>query len=321
MKEKVLIFKLGYSEILDKGENGRTVSLGDVLRTTSILHKYKEKHVTWISSEEAFPLLNNNHYISRLLSFDLLTCLQLESEEFDKIINLEKVPGICALSDKIRARRSRYGFTFNTQTGEAEALDHAYEVLAVSFNPQDKRDNQRTFQELLFGMIDECFNGEEYILGYQPKTEESYDVGFNTQVGSKWPIKAWSTENWDKLENLLKKDYSISRQDKQDKLILGNLNAYMDWINSCRLLVTNDSLGLHLAFALNKKVLGLFGPTSKKEIYFYGRGKGISPLDSLDCMPCFEVECNRYKESYKHFSCINLISPEQVAEEIIKFSN
>jgi len=310
MKEKVLIFKLGYSEILDKEEDGRTVSLGDVLRTTSILHKYKYQHVTWISSKEALPLLTHNPHIDRLYSLDLITALQLESEEFDKVINLEKIPGICSLADKIRARRTRYGFTFNTQTGRAEALDKAYEVLAVSFNPEDKRNNQRNFQELLFKMIDEHFNGEEYLLGYKPTTKEIYDIGFNTRVGSKWPTKAWSTKNWDKLENLLKNNYSVTRQDKQDESVLKDLK------NSCKLLVTNDSLGLHLAFALNKKVLGLFGPTSKKEIYFYGRGKGIDPKDSLDCRPCFEFECKRYQDSDKYSSCIDLISPEQVAKEI-----
>lgn len=315
MKEKVLIFKLGYSEMLDKNGDGRLVSQGDILRTTSILHKFKDKHVTWISSEEALPLLINNPYIARLYTLDLINTLQLQSEEFDRVINLEKVPGICALSDKIRARRSRYGFTFNTQTGEAEALDRAYEVCAVSFNPTDKKNNKQTFQKLLFEMIGEEFAGEEYILGYKPQTKERYDVGFNVYVGKKWPVKAWPIKYWDRLENLLERDYSITRQDKQGGL-LTDLTSYINWINSCRLLVTNDSLGLHIAFALNKKVLGLFGPTSKNEIYFYNCGKGISPEEPLSCIPCFEFNCRNYDPSSGHLSCMELISPEMVEKEV-----
>lgn len=310
-KEKILIIKTGYTEILDRDQDSRIVSLGDVLRTTSLLHKYKNNHVTWVTSEESKPLLNNNPYINRLLSFDLLTTLQLESEEFDRIINLEKVPGVCALSDKIRARRSRYGFTFNTQTGEAEALDHAYEVLSVSFNPKYKKENKRTFQDLLFEMVGETFKGEEYILGYKPETKEIYDLGFNTKVGSKWPSKEWPIKNWDKLEELLKKDYSISRQEKQGDKVTKNLEGYMDWINSCKILITNDSLGLHLALALKRKVVGLFGPTSTGEVYFYGRGKIILPEGNLGCIPCFSPKCLEYEQS-----CINKISPEKVAEEI-----
>ncbi len=314
-KEKILIIKTGYTEILDGDQNGRIISLGDVLRTTPLLHKYKDKHVTWVTSEESMPLLKNNPYIARLLSFDLLTILQLESEEFDKIINLEKVPGICALSDKIRARRSRYGFTFNTQTGEAEALDRAYEVLAVSFNPKYKKENKRTVQELLFEMVGETFNGEEYILGYKSKTKEIYDLGFNTEVGSKWPSKKWPIENWDKLEDLLKNDYSISRQEKQGDRIRKDLEGYMDWINSCRILVTNDSLGLHIALALKKNIVALLGPTSTKEVYSYNKIKILIPEGDLNCLPCFSPSCLKYEKS-----CMNRIYPESVADEIKKGS-
>jgi heptosyltransferase-2 len=312
-KEKILIIKTGYTEILDGDQNSKIVSLGDVLRTTPLLHKYKDRQITWITSEEARPLLRDNPYINRLLSFDLLTCLQLESEEFDKIINLEKVPGICALSDKIRARRSRYGFTFNTQTGKAEALDHAYEVLAVSFDSKYKKENKRTVQELLFEMVGETFNGEEYILGYKPKTKEIYELGFNTEVGSKWPSKAWPMENWDKLEELLKDDYSISRQEKQGDKIKKDLEEYMDWINSCKTLVTNDSLGLHIALALKKNVVALLGPTPSKELCLYNKIKILIPEGNLNCLPCFSPSCLNYKKS-----CMNRIYPETVSDEIKK---
>ena len=53
-KEKVLIIKLGYSETLD-GEIGKVTSLGDVLRSTVLLHLYKDAHVTWLIDEISFP--------------------------------------------------------------------------------------------------------------------------------------------------------------------------------------------------------------------------------------------------------------------------
>ena len=99
-KRKILIFKTGYSEVLDKKSNSRRTSFGDILRTTVLLHKFKNDHVTWVTDKSAFPLLVDNPYINRLLPYDFTTALQLENEEFDTIINLEKIPGICALSDK-----------------------------------------------------------------------------------------------------------------------------------------------------------------------------------------------------------------------------
>ena len=66
---KVLIIKLGYSETLDK-EISTTCSLGDVLRTTVILHFLKKDNITWLVDERALPLLRDNRYIDRILVFN-----------------------------------------------------------------------------------------------------------------------------------------------------------------------------------------------------------------------------------------------------------
>jgi heptosyltransferase-2 len=309
-KEKVLILKMGYSEFLDKEKDSRKVSLGDILRTTPLLHLYKQDSVTWVTDIEAFPLLEGNKYIQRLLPYDLTTVLQLESEEFDSVINLEKIPGICALSDKIHAWK-KYGFRFDSETGTAEAHDKALEILAVSADPNSKKINSKTTQELLFQMVGQKWNNEEYILGYKPKKVGDYDIALNTLVGQKWPTKSWPKEKWDELEeSLIKEGYKVTRQDKQSDKILKNLNNYTDWINSSKVIITNDSLGLHLAIALKKNFLGLFGPTPHKEVYFYGRGKPILPEPYLECMPCFKGKCNKKQ------GCMNNISPERIIKEI-----
>ncbi|MFC1682216.1 radical SAM protein [Nanoarchaeota archaeon] len=309
-KRKVLIIKTGYSEFLDRESNSRKVSLGDVLRTTTLLHLYKDDHITWVTDEYAFPLLENNKYIHRLLHLDLLTIKQLEMEEFDILINLEKVPGICALSDKIKAWK-KHGFRFDSKTGEARAYDKAFEVLTVGSDPELKKENKKTAQELLFEIVGEKWNNEEYILGEDLVANEIYDVGLNTQIGQKWSTKAWPIEKWDKIEELLTKEgFRVGRQDKQGPEVLQNIRGYMNWINSCKLIISNDSLGLHLALALKKKVIGLFGPTPHKEFYFYGQGKAILPESDLDCIPCFEGVCKKGR------NCMQDISIEKVYDEI-----
>ena len=313
-KEKVLIIKTGYTEILDGEDISRiAVSFGDILRITPLLNLYKNNDVIWVSDERAFPLLENNPYIKKLLPFDLITVLRLESEEFDTVINLEKIPGICALSDKIKAWK-RYGFRFNNRTGEAEAYDKAFEVLAVAADPLSKKKNSKTSQELLFEMVGEKWRGEEYILGYKPKTKEIYDVGLNIKIGPKWPTKAWSIKNWDNLENLLKKNrLSVTRQDKQDDKILTDLYSYIDWINSSKVIVSIDSLGLHLATALKKYALGLFGPTPHKEFCFYGKGEAILPEKNFDCVPCFKSVCKNDE------FCLDNINYENVYKKIADY--
>lgn len=310
-KQDILIIKTGYSEILDSQDSNKS-SLGDVLRTTLLLHLYKNDNVTWVTDEEALPLLEGNPYINKLLPLDFITIMHLLESEFDMVINLEKNINICKLSNMITAWK-KYGFRYDKKTNGPEAYDRASGILNVGSDIETKRKNKRTFQEMLFEMVGEKWYGEEYILGYKPKTEEKYDIGLNTLVGSKWPIKCWPPENWDMLEELLKKGgFSVSRQDKQNPEILKNLNSYMDWINSCRMIISNDSLGLHLGIALKKKVLGIFGLTSPNEIEFYRRGEGIVPKELPLCAPCFKTKCDK---GYK-LSCIELISAEEVYNKV-----
>lgn len=302
---KVLIIKLGYSETIDM-EISRSTSLGDVLRTTVILYPFAKDHVTWLVDEAAYPLLEGNPYINRILLYDITTVLQLQREKFDTIINLEKVPGLCALADSITAWR-RYGFRFDENKGEAEAYDRCECIFSMCKDASLKRVHKDSWQESLLEVIGAKWEGQEYILGYQPKSKEIYDVGLNWAVGTKWPNKAWPRENWERLKALLEGKYSYSMQQG-----LENLSQYMDWINSCRLLVTNDSLGLHIALALRKKVVVLYGPTNPNETYFYGRGEVVYPQVDYSCIPCLSSKCTQEK------ACMEFIQPEEVKKRVDK---
>lgn len=308
---KVLIIKLGYSETLDK-EISTTTSLGDVLRTTVILRFFKGDDVSWLVDEKAAPLLEHNPYIRRVLIYNLEAVLQLKHERFDTVINLEKVPGICALADSINAWR-RFGFRFDEYRGVAQSYDGAEKVLALSLSLDEKRKNRKYWQEAIAEMIGEKWDGEEYILGYKPRTRQICDIGLNWQTGKKWANKAWPKEYWEELENILEDKYSIRWQQGLD-----NLYEYMDWVNSCRLIITSDSLGMHLAVALKKMVIALFGPSSSKEVYLYNRGKILLPEVDYDCIPCLQRECFQKEE------CTRFIKPRTVAreaDEILSGSN
>ncbi len=304
--EKVLIIKLGYSETLDK-EISATTSLGDVLRTTVMLHYFKNDEISWLVDEKAYPLLEGNPYIKRILIYNLETVLQLQRERFDTVVNLEKVAGICALAESINAWK-RFGFRFDEYRGVAQSYNGAEKVLSLSLDLDKKKKSKKYWQEALAEMIKKRWRKrEEYILGYKPKSKVIYDIGFNVTVGEKWKNKAWPKEHWQELEKLLKDKYSLSWQKGLD-----NLYEYMDWVNSCRLIVTNDSLGMHLAIALKKKVIVFFGPSSSKEVYLYGRGTIFLPKVNYRCIPCLKSECFQDKH------CMYFIKPKDVKKEIDK---
>ncbi len=303
-KSKVLIIKVGYSETLDP-EISTMTSYGDVLRTTVLLHPFKADHVTWLVDERAYPILKGNEYIDRIMIYNLSSVLQLQAEQFDTVINLEKVPGLCALTDSIKAWQ-RYGFRFDERTGCAEAYDGTQKALAVCLDIEKKRRDTSFWQERLYEMVNAKWNGEEYIIGYKPKSEITYDIGFNHQVGNKWSSKSWPMDCWKKLEQIIGNKYKISWQEGLD-----NMEEYFDWIHSCRLIVTNDSFGMHLAIAMKKYVAALFGPTNSNETCLYNRGKSIIPKN-IECndFPCCLVKCKMESPCIKH------IHPEDVFTEI-----
>ena len=288
MRKKIIVIKLGYSETLDP-EIGRVPSLGDVLRTTPILwaikERYPDSHVTWLVSEQAEPLLNGNKFIDRLLIWDNFVPFQLMKEKFDVLINLEKIGGICALTDMIDAW-VKYGFRFETLTGTYHAYEKGLDFM--SYIEDKKTDNGKGYwQQVLIEMLGVPWKGQEYIVGYEPKTEEVFDIGFNHEVGSKWPVKAMPTDHWKKLEKRLHDaGYTLSWQQGGNSLI-----EYMDWINSCRLIISNDSLGLHMAFAFDKEAIGIFGPTDPNEVYFYNERNIIRTQQYCPDMPCLATKC------------------------------
>lgn len=272
-KKKVLIIKLGHSETLDP-EISKECSLGDVVRTTVLLNYFKDSdHVTWLCDEKAEPLLRDNPYIDNVLVWDFEIALLLQQEYFDVVVNLEKSPGLCALAEQVKGYL-KYGFRLSQWSGKAEAYQHTQKVLEICYNQGVRDKNQKYWQEHLARVVDRRWSmKDKYIL--TPKdVEKKHDVGINWMVGKKWPEKAWELARWGELAKALE---STSKSVSMQQVLA--LEEYMEWIASCRSLVTCDSLGMHLAIAYNIPVIALFGPTSPSDVYFYDKGKAIQAVD------------------------------------------
>jgi heptosyltransferase-2 len=293
-RKRVLIIKPGYSETLDPDESG-IVSLGDILRTTVILHLYPPDvyQVTWVVDQKAVPLLKGNPLIDRLLVINPFTPHLLLSEWFDIVINFEKEPGICAVTDRIPAWR-RFGFRLDPNTHTAVSYDHSDEALSFANDPDAKRNKAKSWSEVLYEMLGHKYEGQPYVLGYRPKSDVTYDVGFNHLIGAKFPLKRWPDDRWKELESNLSSNYTVCWQQGSN-----DIETYIEWIASCRLLVTNDSLGLHIGLSLGKPVVALFGPTISSEVDGPGLIRVTPPLD-WECIPCVKSYCIRETPCMQH---------------------
>ena len=86
----------------------------------------------------------------------------------------------------------------------------------------------------------------------------------------------------------------------------GGLRRGAAEVSRCEVVVTGDSLGMHLAIALGVHVVAWFGPTCPQEIELFGRG--IKLLGEVGCAPCWKRSCDEAPK------CFDQVSPALIAE-------
>ena len=148
--------------------------------------------------------------------------------------------------------------------------------------------------------------------------------------GARWQNKRWPAENFAELVRLLAKNFSDARfailgvaGDKPPGEIIArsapgrclnlcgetSLPEMVEWLRLCDLIVTNDTGPMHVAAALGKPLVALFGPTEPRRTGPYGQLNSVLRID-LPCSPCLKPHC-RYE---KPNECLNALSPAMVFE-------
>ncbi len=91
-------------------------------------------------------------------------------------------------------------------------------------------------------------------------------------------------------------------------------------MEACTLMVTNDSGLMHIAAAMKKKVVAIFGPTVR-EFGFYPIGEEQIVLErkGLYCRPCSHIGGKICPEG--HFRCMKEIQVEEVIKSILDISS
>lgn len=289
-KQKILLIKLG--------------AIGDVLRTTPLLYVLNHHDLTWVTSRESKDILENNGYAK------VVICEEFDNNEiYDIAINLDEDERALFLISTINAlKKLGYGLRPKEYIKDKKYyplnFQSAYAYLLSVDDFLKFKQNTLTYQQIIFQMLNlECFGEPDYVFNPHLYTNQiEKRVGFNTMVGERWPTKSWN--NWIQLEKkLTKEEFKVSYQKQHN-----TINEYVNWINTCEYVVTCDSLGMHIALALKKKVVALFTVTCINEVEMYGRG--IKLGSKLKCSPCYKSKCE------KHLQCANSIIVEEVFNSI-----
>ncbi|MBS3105495.1 glycosyltransferase family 9 protein [Candidatus Woesearchaeota archaeon] len=299
---RVLVIKLG--------------AVGDVIRTTSILPGLKSKFmnckIDWITKKGSFDVLKGNDLISKTFIINNNAKNQLKNKRYDLVICLDDDQEACELASKISSKEIIGSYLKKNQKTYTNNSSLWFDMGLISKFGKQKADilkakNRKTYQSIIYGIIDLNYKKQEPILSLNKKEldfgkrfakkhgikNSDLVIGINTGAGGRWQDKKLSEEKTAKLIDSLNKQIKnikiilfggpeeaernkeIKKIAKTNVIDAGCGNSLMEFaslVNLCKVLVTSDSLALHIGVALKKKIVVFFYVTSANEIELYGRG-------------------------------------------------
>jgi heptosyltransferase I len=152
------------------------------------------------------------------------------------------------------------------------------------------------------------------------------------QPGARWSNKRWPIENYAELVRQLAIEYPHHRfailggemdqvlgarivQDDGHRCLdlTGKLSLpeMVEWIRLADLMISNDTGPMHVAAALKKPIVGIFGPTEPRRTGPYGQLNNVIQTP-LPCVPCMKPYCTHSKP----LECLRAITPQTVAERV-----
>jgi heptosyltransferase-2 len=312
--ERVLVIKLD--------------AMGDVLRSTCVLpwirHRFRGAWVEWVTRPESVPLLIGNALVDRVITHGPDSLLALAVSRYDWVVNLDAGRTSCELAALANgAQKTGFVLDANGRIVPTNAAARAW--LAMGVSDRLKRANTRTYQDLMAEILDipgapvryvfemsreEIAGGERQLraLGWKAGRPT---LGLATGAGVRWRFKQWREEAfgalierashaWPGLQIVLLGGPEERERNRRlearftsviDPGCENPVRQFAGLIRACDVVVTGDTLAMHLALAQGKRTIVLFGPTSHHEIELFGLGQKIYP--ELDCLCCYLATCDK----------------------------
>ena len=154
------------------------------------------------------------------------------------------------------------------------------------------------------------------------------------QPGARWKNKRWPANHFAELVRTLAEKFPDARfavlggkddaplgemisQAAPEKVLnlcgATTLPEMIEWVRRCDLLITNDTGPMHVAAALGKPLVALFGPTEPRRTGPYGQLENVLRLN-LPCSPCLSSRCSIENTD----ECLRALPPALVFERVEK---
>ncbi len=328
----------------------RLSSIGDILLTTPAIRLIKKRfpdaEIDFVVKKQFAELVQSHPAIHKIFLFDKnddrysLKKLknQIVSEQYDLIIDLHKNFRSVYLSlfsgakkivryRKFSIRRFIFvKFKLNL-FGKIIPIYQRYLLPLEEFDI--KYDDEGL--EIFFPAEVDGFIFEKY--GHFSERQFNKIIGI--APGASFATKRWLPEYFEQVIQHLAHNpkYGIILfGDNRDRELIDSLNikGYRNVLvaageltllqttalmNKCQIVISNDSGLMHIAAALKKKIIAIFGSTTRELGFFpVAKHKTILENKTLSCRPCSHI--GRQSCPKKHFRCMTEIKPQQVIEAV-----
>ncbi|HEY1663670.1 MAG TPA: lipopolysaccharide heptosyltransferase II [Verrucomicrobiae bacterium] len=325
-------------------------SLGDVIQALPVLRLLKSRfpnaQIFWWIDTALAPLLEGDPDLAGIVRFErrrwasplywpemLWSIHRMREQRFDVVIDLQSLARsgafawlargkfLVGLDDAREGARGYYDLAVPRLSAHTHAVDWYLSVLPSLGAPVHDD----------FTWLPER---PEVAATVKSKWKTENKKWIILHPGARWPNKRWPVENYADSVRLLSRKYpaahfavlgtagdkslcdTICRVVPERCLNLcgqTSLPEMIEWIRLGDLMITNDSGPMHVAAALDKPLVALFGPTEPRRTGPYGQIDSVLRID-LPCSPCLKSFC-----TWKNpMECLTAISPQAVLDAVQK---
>lgn len=323
-------------------------SLGDVIQALPVLRMLKKHHpeaeVHWWIDTGLIPLLEDDPDLAGLIPFhrrrwssplhwdEALRSIQIiRRHRFDWVIDLQSLArsAACAwlanggltigLEDSREGAHTLYDIAIPRPSYNTHAVDWYLQALVRLNVPID-------------WSIEWLPERPRVVQALHDKWHPAHGRWIAIQPGARWSNKRWPAECYAQVVARLAKchgDLQFAILGGMDDQAAGRIIAsaaqgraldltgrtslpeMIEWSRKCELVLSNDTGPMHVAAALRRRVVAIFGPTEPSRTGPYGQLDGVIQR-RIDCVPCMSSRCRIEPP----LECLTGIKPETVASRV-----
>jgi lipopolysaccharide heptosyltransferase I len=316
-------------------------AVGDVVHTLPILNllrrRWPDAHISWLVTPACAGLLEGHPQLNEVILFErrrlasswrdpwalaelLKLKRRLRRRRFDLVIDLQGLFRSGWLTWKTRAP-VRVGFG---NARELAWLAYTHRVL-IEDDEQHAIERSLCVAEALGcggGPVEFVFATQQVDREYVADQLRGIGPYAVLLPGTNWPTKRWPAENFSALVGRFKERFGLAsviaggpdvaplaaRIGAAAHSLVGktNLRELTALLENADVVIANDSGPMHIAAALGRPLVALFGPTNPVRTGPYARGDAVLRLD-IPCSPCYSRQCS-------HQSCLRWLGVAAVLD-------